>query len=212
MSQLSRIVGALLASCHTECNTIEMQMLRPGFGLASAIDGGCARIDVDRDTVISVMRRALASTHLAGCTTKIRRLQSSHILDLTMERLPLGQHSQRERHRERVFCHKLLSLSNLTSTGHAPVRDLGIPMVWLEWDRRRVPSELFPCITQRHDLRHCIRREISVGNHVLVCFETCVNETSRPIYRVWVEISIRADSDLVCLAEDVERALSGLGV
>lgn len=85
-------------------------------------------------------------------------------------------------------------------------------MVWLEWDRRHIPSEAFPCVTQLHDLRHCIRRDISVGDHVLVCFETCVNDASRPIYRVWIEITIGVDSDIVSLAQDVERALSGLGM
>lgn len=207
-----RILRGMLQGMHLECTHIVLQMIREGHAPFQDAEGGSARIDVDRGDAIAAMRRALSSPQLAGCVTHMTRLQSTHIGNMTLERYPNIGHWQ-DRSKERVHTNTLLKVSVLNggdTCDHASIAALGLPLIWLEWERRRLSGDTFPCITQHEDQCHCIRREIRVGQHVKICFETGMNKTFRPVYMVWIEVTCGKDLDT--LMHEVEQALSGLGV
>lgn len=86
----------------------------------------------------------------------------------------------------------------------------GLPLVWLEWNKARLPSAAFPCVMQRHDVRYCVRREIRCGECVSLFFETHMNDERNPVYRIWVQVGDLRDTDAVVTG--VGRALDGLGI
>lgn len=168
-------------------------------------------MDLTRNEVISMMRLALSSRILSSCKTSQWRLQSSHIRDLTLERFLHVSSSSSSAH-ECVESSTLLGVCDMrhadtdTDDVSAPV----IPLVWMEWNKQRLPQASFPCIMQRHDVRHCIRREITCGESVALFFETHMNESARLVYRIWIQVNDLRDLEGV--ARGVTRALDGLGI
>lgn len=204
-------MGAMLEGVREGCNSIEIHIVGHvkghGTGLAgpagpAVLSGtrGWARVDLPRDEMIGMMRTALGSRSLSTCRTWQCRLQSAHIRDLTMERVlrtttPPTSSTLVERS-------TLLGVSDMRQH---------LPLVWMEWTKQRLPPPAFPCVMQRHDLRHCIRREIVCGEGVSLFFETHMDSrTQRSVYRIWIHVSDLRDTAAVAVS--LNRALDGLGI
>lgn len=186
LSRLRQLV--MQARATPSCNSIELHVTQ------MSQDGDSARVDLSRDETITMMRSALCSRSLLTCHTSQDRLKSSHIGRLTMERLYSG--------RERVESGDLLCVRDLRNH---------LPLVWLEWQKKRLPSAAFPCVMDRDDVRYCVRREVQCDENVLLYFETHMSEGGgKPIYRVWVEVKDLGDPDAVVAG--LNRALDGLGI
>ncbi|MEW5315020.1 MAG: hypothetical protein WDW38_006477 [Sanguina aurantia] len=200
------------------CTRVNVHLMKRGEAVHSDREGGSVRIDVDRDTAVASMRRALSCVRLAACVTKVARQQMTHSTDLTMLRIP-NSPDHNPYAQERVWSSELLAVHSLaggqgTDTDTDTDTDflhLHIPMVWLEWGVHRVPCKMFPCVTQAHDVRHCIRRDIHVSESVTLCFETYMNHNKQPMYEVRMEIRCGEGMDAPTVAVEVERALHGLG-
>lgn len=201
---------ALLQEVREGCNSIEIHIVGrqesrtskgpAGTRTASAPGArGWARVDLPRDEMIGMMRTALGSRSLSTCRTWQCRLQSSHIRDMCMERVLRTANN-----------HSSTLVERSTLLGVSDMRQ-HMPLVWMEWTKHRLPPPAFPCITQRHDLRHCIRREIVCGEGVSLFFETHMDSRiQRSVYRIWIRVSDLRDSAAVAVS--LNRALDGLGI
>lgn len=204
-ARLKTLVSGL--SCDT--NSIELHVVRDSVSTS----GESAVIDLHRDAMIGMMRKALSSKWLSSCQTTHSRLQSSHIGDMTMESFVssrydcknhINTHIQ-QRSRSRVDRGTLLGVFDMRA-------EEGMPLVWMQWNKQRLPNAVFPCITNRDDLRHCVRREVSCGEGIVLCFETHMNASPSAIYRVWLQVSDVGSRNLLDVEEGIMRALHALGV
>lgn len=217
MSTLARVTR-LLGSLREGCNSIEMHIVKGGGATtgtgAGARGGGWARVDLTRDETIAMMRLALGSRFLSSCKTRQCRLQSSHVRDLTLERFLNVSSTSKDRKnaQEHVESSKLLGVYDMrqSDTDTDDLSAATIPLVWMEWNKQRLPQAAFPCVMQRHDVRHCIRREIACSESVALFFETHMNESAKSVYRVWIQVNDLRDLKAVALG--VTRALDGLGI
>lgn len=184
----------LLANTHKDCNMIEVHVTRSVHSSDTSL--GLVHVDLPRDRMVEMMRSAMRARSLSSCENRQERLQSTHMGDLTLERT-LGQRS-----RERVESSVLRSVT----THHRGA----LPLVWMEWTQRRLPSACFPCTTEHDDVRHCIRRTITCGEGVSLIFETHMNETCRAVYRVWIQVTDVLN--FVAASVAMERALDALNL
>lgn len=202
-ARILRLVSA--ARAREGCNSVELHVTR-GTTPAGALQedhggGGCARLDLARDDIISMMRSALGSRALSACSTTHCRLQSSHLLDMTME-CRMRTHS-RTASKTSVESGTLLGVCDMRG-------EYGLPLVWLDWHKQRLRPEAFPCVMQRHDVRCCVRREISCGDGVTLLFETHTDGHHSPLYRAWVHVHDLRDPEAAVAG--VTRALDAIGV
>lgn len=206
------------------CNLIELHVVRHAHVVRhtqdddapAVVDGSCgwAKTALARDDMIGMMRAALKSPELSGCKTATYRTQASFVRDLTMERVPrppqkASNHPPAHADvRDRVFRTEVLGLVDL--------RRHAAPLVCTYLDRRPVPSSVFPCHMQCHELRHCMARKIVVGGGVTVFFEVHMNEAARSVHRAWIEARLNhrddATFDRQGVCEHVRRALKGCGI
>lgn len=162
------------------CNLLEIHVVTAKTeteteteGACSDADTGWAVTDIPRPLLISMMRRALESQGLLGCVTRHIRVQSSFIREMTLERVA-GRN-------DRALSSVCMDVIDMRATHR-------VPLVCTMWRRQTIPSSAFPCYIQRHDVRHCMRRQICVSRDVSLFFETHMNESLRPVYRAWIEV------------------------
>lgn len=181
---VQKMFEKLFGEMRDGCNFVEIHIIRPsdGSGGCQTNDSrhGAVSVDLPRDNMVEVMRAASRSISLSPRMSHQRRLQSTHIGDMTMERT-LGNS------KEIVESSFLLGVQDISQDNPS------LPLVWLEWTKRRLPASCFPCTIQNDDLRHCIRREMSCGAGVTLVFETNMNETCRAVYRAWFQVTVTRD-------------------
>lgn len=239
LMRVTRMLSRLKEGCNSIEMHVVRNHSNKGDGPNDPQGGGWARVDLSRDETIAMMRLALSSRFLSSCKTRQSRFQSSHIRDMTLERF-LDVRRSGSAASERVESGTLLGVCDMrqsdsdadTEAGAEAEAEAGagagaytgaeagagvhlsdavpLPLVWMEWNKQRLPQAAFPCIVQRHDVRHCVRREIMCGDSVALFFETHMNQTSKSVYRIWIHVTDLKDLRAVALG--VTRALDGLGI